>query len=75
MCIRDRGRAAPALFDQAFQHLLPIDKEAEIGAFVVVAYQITVQAHGAASGGGVGNQIIRYFMVLCILMSFANPDD
>lgn len=31
-------------------HLLPVHKQPEIGAFIIIAHQIAVQAHGRTAG-------------------------
>ena len=44
------GAAVLSLFDDAVQHLLPVHKQSEISAFIIVANQIAVQAHGRTAG-------------------------
>ena len=57
---------------QPVQHLFPIHKKPEIRTFIIVADQITIQAHSGAAGRGEGYQIVGHLMILHIFMGF--PD-
>ena len=61
--------------DNPVQHALPVYKQPQIRAFIIITHKITIKAHGSTPRRRIRHQIIRNLMIFRIFMCLSDSHD